>query len=189
MKRSELYQKVWAKPMTHVAKELGISNVGLAKACRRHDIPVPERGYWAKKAAGHSLVPTPLPSPEKDTELRLTVTAPAQRAQASERKIRQLRATGEMAEKLKNQSSIEMPATLERPHKLVAETARYAAALPAMLERHKRGGSIRTWELPEEKRPVFEKNGRYAFLCATRLDITCSLGHMDWILRFHDVFC
>lgn len=41
MKRSELYGLVWAKPMTQLAAELGISDVGLAKACRRHAVPAP----------------------------------------------------------------------------------------------------------------------------------------------------
>ena len=35
MKRSELYTKVWSTPMIKLAAELGISDVGLAKACRR----------------------------------------------------------------------------------------------------------------------------------------------------------
>lgn len=51
IKRSALHALVWAKPMTQIGKELGISDVGLAKACRRHGIPVPPRGHWAKLAA------------------------------------------------------------------------------------------------------------------------------------------
>lgn len=46
--RTELYELVWSEPMTKLAKRFGISDVGLAKACRRAGIPVPERGYWAK---------------------------------------------------------------------------------------------------------------------------------------------
>lgn len=63
MKRSELYAKVWAQPMSRLARELGISDVGLAKACRRHAVPAPRRGYWAKLNAGQSPPPTPLPTP------------------------------------------------------------------------------------------------------------------------------
>jgi hypothetical protein len=58
--RQELYDRIWAEPVDTVAKELGISNVGLGKACRRHDIPVPPRGYWARKAAGHKVPQPPL---------------------------------------------------------------------------------------------------------------------------------
>jgi hypothetical protein len=50
--RQRLYDRVWTETVDHVSKELGISNVGLGKLCRRHDIPVPPRGYWAKKPAG-----------------------------------------------------------------------------------------------------------------------------------------
>ena len=41
--------------MIKLARKLDISDVGLAKACRRHNIPRPPRGYWAKLAAGKAL--------------------------------------------------------------------------------------------------------------------------------------
>jgi len=34
--REQLYEKVWSKPMSSLAKEWGISDVGLAKICK-HD--------------------------------------------------------------------------------------------------------------------------------------------------------
>lgn len=49
-----LYSRVWSTPMSKLARELDISDVGLAKACRRHSIPRPPRGYWARLAAGKS---------------------------------------------------------------------------------------------------------------------------------------
>ncbi len=55
--REELYDLVWSEPMIHVAQRLGWSNVAVAKACRKRDIPVPGIGYWAKLAAGKP-VPT-----------------------------------------------------------------------------------------------------------------------------------
>ena len=45
--REELYELVWSKPMTHVAKELGVSNVMVGKLCREKIVPKPPRGYWA----------------------------------------------------------------------------------------------------------------------------------------------
>jgi hypothetical protein len=48
IKRSELYRLVWQEPMIQLAKSFAISDVGLAKICRKHDIPRPPRGYWAK---------------------------------------------------------------------------------------------------------------------------------------------
>jgi hypothetical protein len=58
--RAELYQKVWAAPMTTVAKEFGLSASGLANACRRHNIPVPPVGHWTRIDAGHKVTPPPL---------------------------------------------------------------------------------------------------------------------------------
>lgn len=50
--RDSLYEEVWATPMAKLARKYGISDVGLAKVCRKLAIPVPGRGYWAKKEAG-----------------------------------------------------------------------------------------------------------------------------------------
>jgi hypothetical protein len=49
--REELYEKAWKMPMRILAKEYGVSDVALAKTCRKLLVPVPGRGYWAKKAA------------------------------------------------------------------------------------------------------------------------------------------
>lgn len=73
--RSELYELVWAEPMTKLAKRFGISDVGLAKACRRADIPVPNRGYWAKVHSGKKTHRLPLP-PAKDHQSERIVIEP-----------------------------------------------------------------------------------------------------------------
>lgn len=52
MTRQELYDLIWAEPMRTAARRFGKSDVALAKACRRANIPVPERGYWARLRAG-----------------------------------------------------------------------------------------------------------------------------------------
>ena len=59
--RDELYGEVWATPMKTLAKKYGISDVGLAKTCRKLAIPLPGRGYWAKKEAGQEVKQPPLP--------------------------------------------------------------------------------------------------------------------------------
>ena len=66
MKRAELYALVWEKPMVHVAKHFGISDVGLRKICVKHDIPTPPLGYWAKLAHGKKVVQPPLPPLKSD---------------------------------------------------------------------------------------------------------------------------
>ena len=57
--REELYQKVWDRPVQNVAKEFGISDVGLAKLCKKLFVPIPGRGYWARKAAGKKVPSKP----------------------------------------------------------------------------------------------------------------------------------
>jgi F0F1-type ATP synthase epsilon subunit len=47
--------------MSTLAKNFGISDVGLAKRCRAVDVPIPYRGYWARKEAGHNPPKLPLP--------------------------------------------------------------------------------------------------------------------------------
>lgn len=58
--REYLHQLVWESPVSEVAARFGVTDVGLAKACRRSAIPIPPRGYWAKLEAGKWIDPTPL---------------------------------------------------------------------------------------------------------------------------------
>ena len=60
-KREVLHELVWTAPVSEVAKRLGVSDVGLAKLCRRAEIPIPERGYWARLESGQWIGRTPLP--------------------------------------------------------------------------------------------------------------------------------
>ncbi len=39
--RSQLYDQVWSVPMWTLAKKYGLSDVGLSKICKKHDIPRP----------------------------------------------------------------------------------------------------------------------------------------------------
>lgn len=64
LSRDELYTMVWTDPMRTVAAGFAMSDVALRKYCITATIPVPERGYWAKLAAGKSVRQTPLPPRE-----------------------------------------------------------------------------------------------------------------------------
>jgi hypothetical protein len=44
LSREDRYELAWFKPMSELAKDFGISNVALAKRCRRLGVPVPGRG-------------------------------------------------------------------------------------------------------------------------------------------------
>jgi len=74
LKRDELYEQVWSQPMIELAKQYGLSDVGLAKICRKLRIPLPGRGYWAKLKAG-KILPHPSLPPLKENDLaEVTVT-------------------------------------------------------------------------------------------------------------------
>ena len=59
--RLELYELVWSEPLRKLAKQFGISDVAIAKRCRKSNIPLPGLGYWAKKEAGKKVFQAPFP--------------------------------------------------------------------------------------------------------------------------------
>jgi hypothetical protein len=59
--REDLYRLVWAQPLRTVAHEFGISDVALAKTCRKANVPIAPRGFWARKQAGQAVAAPPLP--------------------------------------------------------------------------------------------------------------------------------
>jgi hypothetical protein len=68
LSREDLYELAWSKPISELAKDFGISDVALAKRCKRLGIPVPGRGYWARLDAGQ--VPHRPKLPNRKTEWR-----------------------------------------------------------------------------------------------------------------------
>lgn len=62
--RKELYELIWSKPMTTVAKDFGVSDVWISKICKEADIPRPPVGYWQKLDAGKNIARKPLPPPK-----------------------------------------------------------------------------------------------------------------------------
>lgn len=73
--REQFYELVWSKPMTHLAKEFAISDVALHKICKKHEIPNPPLGWWAKKAAGKRVKQIPLPEAKAETADRITIAS------------------------------------------------------------------------------------------------------------------
>ena len=58
----QLFEMVWERPVLIIAKEIGVSDVGLSKACRKAGITLPTRGHWAKPAPKRPRRPKP-PAP------------------------------------------------------------------------------------------------------------------------------
>src|SRR3954447_19174343 len=71
--RDQLYDLVWAKPTVQVGKDIGVSDVAVAKACKRHGIPKPPLGYWAKLQHGHKVSKPPLAKREDDDEPTISI--------------------------------------------------------------------------------------------------------------------
>jgi len=70
--RLELYKRVWETPVTRLAQEYGLSDVGFAKICKKYNIPRPPRGYWAQKAAGQRMPKEPLPRRSSDEMIEIS---------------------------------------------------------------------------------------------------------------------
>lgn len=60
---AELFEKVWQTPMVKLAHDIGVSDVAVAKACRKAGIPLPGRGrgrgHWAKSEKQRQRKPKP----------------------------------------------------------------------------------------------------------------------------------
>lgn len=107
--RETLYEEVWADPVIIVAKRYGLSDVGLAKICRKLAIPLPSRGYWAKLKAGKAMRKVPLPklAPSKEHFIPLVKSTPEQAeakhaakklAHAAREKVRDVMVPGELTD-------------------------------------------------------------------------------------------
>ena len=67
IKREELYEQVWSVPLSQLCEQYGLSDNGLRKVCKRLNVPVPSRGYWAKVEAGKKVKKTLLPAKAEQT--------------------------------------------------------------------------------------------------------------------------
>lgn len=115
--RRELYDRIWQTPVTQLAKEYGLSDVGFAKICKRHNIPRPPRGYWAQLAAGYQLPKEPLPKRSLDEIIEITPNVANQ--------LNAMAGTG-VAEQIQNEKklpSIVVPKSLRSPHPFVSQSA------------------------------------------------------------------
>lgn len=73
LSRKEFYDLVWSTPVTQLAKRYGFSDVGLAKICRRNNIPLPPRGYWAQRKSGKEIPKPSLPQQDTDRAVEINI--------------------------------------------------------------------------------------------------------------------
>lgn len=117
--RKELYDQVWSEPLIQLAKKYGISNTGLKKRCKKLQIPLPHRGYWAKKRFGKEP-PRPLLCPYSGPEqvefrLKKSINRPVDCEQ-----LKKAQACIAFEKDIKNKICVS--SSLRSLHTLVAET-------------------------------------------------------------------
>jgi len=123
--RQELYDRVWAEPIDKLCKDFGISSVGLGKACRRHRIPVPPRGYWQRKAAGYADSRPALPKFTEGSEIIALLGSPRSEPTVEEpaSDVNPLIAFERQAE-----NQVVVPDDLRSKHLAIKQTREYWAA-------------------------------------------------------------
>jgi len=112
--RESLYEEVWAEPVSRVAPRYGISGVALGKVCRKHKIPLPPRGYWAKINAGHSPKKLPLPTAKEFENYSLPLSRSRTYDSSNPDASRKKATTAQ--ERI---GFIDVPEVLESPHPLI----------------------------------------------------------------------
>lgn len=117
--RYSLYEEVWTAPVSKVAPRYGISDVALAKICRKHKIPIPPRGYWAQLKAGKCPKRIPLPS-AKELDNR---PLPLDRARTYDPDNPEASKVKALTP-LKSIGVIEVPEVLVAPHPLIRLTSK-----------------------------------------------------------------
>ena len=118
--RAELYEMVWSEPMITLARRLGLSDVGLAKACKRLRVPVPYRGYWRQKEVGQAVKRTPLPKLSDWAQAQLPKVVLRPPGDAGEEEVEE---TGPIAEQERTGGDASDPEQI-RPNASAADGAR-----------------------------------------------------------------
>lgn len=127
--RRELYDLVWSKPMTSIASELGLSDVGLAKICDRHRVPKPPRGYWAKLQAGKKVKQIPFIEADDPQVERIKIAASLMQLPEATREIVQRARAERKAAKAAPRPHTELPPTVEPIQEVHHAVRRTAQAL------------------------------------------------------------
>lgn len=107
--REDLYKMVWERSVLIIAKEIGVSDVAVAKACRKAGIPLPERGHWAIVKSGRAVKTPPLPKTKPDQLDSVWFTV-LENPPPKPPKV-----------EIPAGPLIEIPTELAKPHRLVAE--------------------------------------------------------------------
>ena len=115
--RHQLYEQVWSQPMTLLARQYGISDVALAKICRKLGVPYPGRGYWRKKETGKAVKQLPLLPSADPAKQSATIF---KRSMAQSVDPLSIQAKERIQSELTDEEKIEVPDRLVSPHRLLS---------------------------------------------------------------------
>ncbi len=123
--REELYKLVWSTPIRTLAQQFNISDVALAKHCRRAGVPVPPRGWWAKKEAGKAVSKTTLPrtmGQSYSTSLRHPAEKAEEHIEPAQLEEPKFEDPTELLDDVaKAVAALQVPRDLTHPHPIVAK--------------------------------------------------------------------
>jgi hypothetical protein len=179
--REQLYEQVWTIPTQTLAKQYGISDVGLSKICRRLNVPKPGLGYWAKVDAGQGPPRTPLPARalEHSYEIR---PRPPEPAETEEQRLAR-----EARERLRlSFAAVSVPDLLLQPHALTKKTQEHFAVIAKKLQKPSRKTS--PFERPQLASLPYDQKGRYECKVGSGFPLLVSLPHLDRALRVLDTW-
>ncbi len=117
--REQLYEKVWSQSISSLAREWGISDVGLAKICKRYNIPRPGLGHWARKQHGYNPIQPPLPQLKGESIIEIKPVNTQSRLLDP---IQAQEAAQKAAFEKETERPVIVPKTLIDPHPLVVKT-------------------------------------------------------------------
>ncbi len=123
--RTALYELVWSEPVATAAQRYKLSGNGLAKICKKHNIPLPPRGYWAKLQHGKKPHrPTLRPASNADAETVRITEGDGPRPAPPPPSELEPRIAAAISKARDPENRIVVPETGGRRHHLVAEMAR-----------------------------------------------------------------
>lgn len=117
--RKELYDLVWSKPMSTLAKEYLISDNGLRKICKKFNIPLPQLGHWQKLQYNKKVNVIPLP---KDFKGEDSITL-SERIEGENKGNEGISQFHKLLKEISSDSSLsfKVPDKLSNPDKLISE--------------------------------------------------------------------
>lgn len=161
LSRQALYDLVWGKAKTEVAKDFGVSDVAVGKACKKANIPVPPRGYWAMREAQRHRLRIPLPA--RGLGQSDTITFGPRRGWWPREPIGELPSPPEFSEPMdavirraqQMAGKVTVPRNLDSPHLLVAKLLEQDE-----LRRQKEAESKYYWDKPRFEAPAARRRLR-----------------------------